>query len=178
MCLADTDQLLVVAPQSVIARKARAGQDVAGAPGHVTAIVGPFPAETTDLFTVVDDRYARGGEEQHRRQPEQGHVPLELEERAGRVVGREVMRDQVPGPDFLPHFQVPVERYGPAPALHEAQDVALEAEVEPGVHLVGLEPWLEHFGVRAEDLAKQEELGPQLGAGALAMLLPEGMVDV
>jgi len=41
------------------------------------------------------------------------------------------------GPDFLPHFQVPVERHGPAPALHEAQDVALEAEVEAGVHSSG-----------------------------------------
>src|SRR6266403_5539590 len=178
MCLSDTDQLLVVAPQSVIARKARARQHVSGAPGHVAAIVGPFAAQTTDFLTVVDDRDARGGEEQHRRQAEEGHVPLELEKSAGRVVGGEVMRNQVPGPDFLSHFQVPVERHGPAAALHEAQDVALEAEVEAGVHLVWLEPGLEHLGVCAKDLAKQEELRTQLGAGALAMLLPEGMVDV
>ena len=60
----------------------------------------------------------------------------------------------------------------------QAQGVPLEGEVEAGVHLVVREPGVEHLGVAAPDLADQEEVLPQLGAGALPVLFPDVVLDV
>src|SRR5207245_9252317 len=90
----------------------------------------------------------------------------------------EEMREQVAAAHLLTLLQIAVERHRPSASLHESEDAALEAEVEARVQFVGLEPGIEHVGVAAPDLAEQEEVRTQLGARALAVLLPEGMVHV
>ena len=178
MGAADGDQLLVLGAEALVARLAGSGGDAAIPPGHVAAVVRPVPAGAADLLAVIDHRDAARGQLQGRRQAEQVLVAVELEEGSRGVVGGEIGGEQVPGADLLARLEVAVEGHRPPAALHPAERVPLEGEVEAGVHLVVHEPGVEHLGVASPDLADQEEARADLRAAAPPVLLPEVVLHV
>src|SRR5437660_78265 len=176
--LANGDELLVVAPQHLVARQTFAREDVARAPRHVAAIGGPLAARPRHLLAVIDDRDSPAGELQYRRQPEERNVAVQERERAGDVVVGEVVGEKMPRPHAAARFEIAVEGDGAAAALEKGDHAAGKAEVEARVDLVRLEPGVEHLRVAAPHLAEEEETAAQLLAGAAAMLLPEFVADV
>jgi len=150
---ADGDQPLVPGAQPFVARQAGAGLDLAVSPRHVAPVVRPVAARPPHLFAVIDHRQPARRQLQDGRQPEEHLVSLELKERAGHVVRREVRRQQVAGADLVTRLEIAVERDRPSAPLQEAEDVALEREVETGVHLVAGKPGVERLRVAAPHLA-------------------------